>query len=355
MTLALSEGLRSFRSPNSCSLSATVATIAHLESSPLTNAGLGSNLTLDGSVECEAALMDASSGSFGAVGSLRGIANPVVAARHVLEAGGHEGDCGRINPLILVGSGASNWCRGRHGVVECEPDALVTDAARRRRQRHLQYVEDATRQRESSSGKQTRKRSASPNATKVLVMKRRHLADHDNAPPKDTVGAIAMSADGHVTSGVSSGGISLKLPGRLGSAAQYGAGTFAKTRGNVSVACSASGTGEQIIKTLFARECVSRVLAADDPALALRAAIEDFLDEPWLGMYQDRHVGVIVFRSEALQKQAGKPAQIRRELWWAHTTESFAIGWAAKNGGKPHVRISTLPTGRRFKIEGTRA
>jgi len=43
-----------------------------LQDSQWTNAGLGSNLTLDGTVECDASIMDGQSLHYGAVGAVSG-------------------------------------------------------------------------------------------------------------------------------------------------------------------------------------------------------------------------------------------------------------------------------------------
>jgi taspase (threonine aspartase 1) len=46
---------------------------ATFKDSPQTNAGLGSNLTINGTVECDASVMDGSSLQFGAVGCASGV------------------------------------------------------------------------------------------------------------------------------------------------------------------------------------------------------------------------------------------------------------------------------------------
>lgn len=84
----------------------------------------------------------------------------------------------------------------------------------------------------------------------------------DNDLFEDTVGAICIDVDGNVASGVSSGGVALKIPGRLGEAAHVGSGCWARQIEShllpnlnvpIAVACSTSGTGEQIMRANLAQ------------------------------------------------------------------------------------------------------
>jgi PREDICTED: similar to threonine aspartase 1 (taspase-1) len=72
----------------------------------------------------------------------------------------------------------------------------------------------------------------------------------------DTVGAVAIDKFGYVAAGVSSGGILLKWPGRVGHASAYGCGCWAQD----NVAVSSSGMGEYLVKTFFAKECANALI-----------------------------------------------------------------------------------------------
>lgn len=155
----------------SSALDAATALIATLEDAPDFNAGYGSNLTFDGDVECDASLMSteeeeeiishstgspdhtrsssySSSYSFGSVGAVRGVRNPVLLARRVLEGrrrgrgrrqqqpeSGEEkgkGMMGRIPPLMLVGEGASQFAKeqGLRVVERSDLEEMVSPRAR---------------------------------------------------------------------------------------------------------------------------------------------------------------------------------------------------------------------------------
>lgn len=64
-----------------------------------------------------------------------------------------------------------------------------------------------------------------------------------------TVGAVARDKFGNLAAATSTGGMTNKLPGRVGDSPLVGAGCYAN---NASVAVSCTGTGEVFIRTLAA-------------------------------------------------------------------------------------------------------
>jgi isoaspartyl peptidase/L-asparaginase-like protein (Ntn-hydrolase superfamily) len=76
------------------------------------------------------------------------------------------------------------------------------------------------------------------------ALKKRAVRISSALPPQSsTVGAIAVARDGTVAAGVSSGGLWLKLPGRLGPSAMPGCGCFATELGaEDGIAVSTSGS-----------------------------------------------------------------------------------------------------------------
>src|SRR5437016_7506091 len=66
----------------------------------------------------------------------------------------------------------------------------------------------------------------------------------------DTVGAIALDNDGNLAAACSTGGVSLKLPGRIGDSSILGAGLYAD---NESGAATATGIGEQAMRLVISK------------------------------------------------------------------------------------------------------
>ncbi|XP_034352015.1 threonine aspartase 1 isoform X6 [Arvicanthis niloticus] len=278
---------------------AVTAALVELEDSPFTNAGIGSNLNLLGEIECDASIMDGKSLNFGAVGALSGIKNPVSVAQRLL-CEGQKGklSAGRIPPCFLVGEGAYRWAVD-HGIPSCPPSTMTTRfslAAFKRNKRKLELAERVE--------------------TDFIQLKRRRQssAKENDSGTLDTVGAVVVDHEGNVAAAVSSGGLALKHPGRVGQAALYGCGCWAENIGAqnpYSTAVSTSG---------------SPFLASEDGVLG----------------------GVIVLRSCRCSSESDSSQDKQTllvEFLWSHTTESMCVGYMSAQDGKAKTHISRLPPG----------
>ncbi|KAH6913791.1 asparaginase [Coprinopsis sp. MPI-PUGE-AT-0042] len=216
-----------------------------LEDNPYLNAGLGSNLTLDGTVECDAAIMEGASMGFGSVGAASEIRNPITVAKEILEYSKMKDKLGRVPPLTLVSAGATSFARSQ-GLTTILPVSLVTPDAQRQWKKWKERLE-----------------SSSADATNGALTEEEQAEMHGT---QDTVGAVAWDPLTGGAAGVSSGGLLLKWPGRVGEAAVYGAGCWAQqdivAGQDIGVACSVSGTGELIIRAQLARSIGEQVLSA---------------------------------------------------------------------------------------------
>ena len=119
-----------------------------MEDREITNAGFGSNLTIDGKVECDATIVDylGRSGAVGACPSklpcatinlnhrlmfVQDVKNPISAARAVLEYQKERLSLRRTPPNLLVGIGAAEFAYDR-GVSLVKDDYLISQPARAR-------------------------------------------------------------------------------------------------------------------------------------------------------------------------------------------------------------------------------
>ena len=200
-------------------LDAVEAAVRVLEDHPRFNAGRGSVLTADGTVEMDASIMEGDRLGCGAVAAVSRVANPITLARRVMEDERH---------VLLVGEGAHRFARAA-GLPECDPATLITDRQRER------------------------------------------LAGHAAAGSRGTVGAVAVDRGGTVAAATSTGGMVGKRPGRVGDSALIGCGTYAdSTLGGVSC----TGAGEAIIRVVLARRTLDALAGHGEPERAAREAVE---------------------------------------------------------------------------------
>ncbi|KAB8257336.1 nucleophile aminohydrolase [Aspergillus pseudonomiae] len=112
-----------------------------LEDSEITNAGYGSNLTIDGAVECDATIVN-HLGRSGAAGAVSQVKNPISLARVVLEASTKPLTLQRVPPNFLVGQGATSFAY-EQGLIVIPHDGLISEEARGRWLRWQQDLEAA--------------------------------------------------------------------------------------------------------------------------------------------------------------------------------------------------------------------
>lgn len=183
-----------------------------LEECPLFNAGIGSVFTRDATHELDACLMDGNRLQAGAVAGVKHLRNPVLAARLVLEQSPH---------VLLIGEGAEAFAVS-HGMERVENHLFSTT------ERLLQLQQ--------------------AQADDEIVLDHRP-APLDERHKMGTVGAVARDLAGNLAAATSTGGMTNKLPGRVGDSPLPGAGCYAN---NASVAVSCTGTGEVFMRTLAA-------------------------------------------------------------------------------------------------------
>lgn len=130
-----------------------------------------------------------------------------------------------------------------------------------------------------------------------------------------TVGAVARDLAGNLAAATSTGGMTNKLPGRVGDSRCRGAGCYAN---NASVAVSCTGTGEVFMRTLAAYDIAALMEYGN---LSLYEACERVVMEklPALGgsgglIAIDREGNVVLlFNSEGMYRPGAMPG-IRRRL-----------------------------------------
>jgi beta-aspartyl-peptidase (threonine type) len=182
-----------------------------LENNPVFNAGYGSALNFQGTVEMDAGIMDGQALEAGAVAGVRYVQNPIDLANKVIENTEH---------VMLISEGAEEFAR-EQGVPLKDNAYFITD--KRRHQWNEAQKNNSTMLEEKTEGKETK---------------------------YGTVGAVARDPHGHLAAATSTGGTTNKVFGRVGDSPIIGAGVFADDE---TCAVSGSGTGEHFLRTSLAR------------------------------------------------------------------------------------------------------
>lgn len=217
-------------------LDAVEAAVRIMEDDPIFDAGTGSVLTSEGTVELDAAIMDGRSLRYGAVANLRRIRNPITLARHVLDG----------PATFLVAEGAEQFA-ARQGIAFCENQELIVD-------REVRLWQEW---RAAQAGAPP---TSAPQSDGLQV----------TAVGHDTVGAIALDSSGNLVAANSTGGTPFKLPGRVGDTPMVGCGLYADALVGAAVC---TGWGESIVRVALARRAVELLERGYAPQSAAEYAV----------------------------------------------------------------------------------
>jgi len=265
---ALSAAAASLEAGNA--VDAVCAAVMVMEGFALFNAGYGSVLCSDGSVEMSAAVMRGSDRAAGAVAMLQRTRHPVAAALSLLDA----------PPVLLAGTRADEHAEGV-GLEQLDPSQFVTDRQRRRLERWLST-------REGGGG------SAAPD--------RGALSD------RGTVGAVCLDGSGLLAAATSTGGRLGQRPGRVGDSPLIGAGTWADR----AVAVSCTGAGEAFIRCGAARLLGALVAQGASVESAARTVLDEVAECDGVGgviaVDADGNVA-LPFSTEAMPRGVWRPGQ----------------------------------------------
>jgi L-asparaginase / beta-aspartyl-peptidase len=218
---------------NGSAVDAVEAAITVMEDDEVFDAGLGGVLNRDGRVQLDAMIMDGASLAVGAIGAVETVRNPIRVARVVME------ECQQV---YFVGEGAERFA-ARHGFARIDNARLVTARERGR----------------FEAARELAGTGASIDAW-----------DGGGAIAQDTVGAVALDAQGNLAAGTSTGGTIYKPVGRIGDSSIVGCGGYAD---NESAAVSCTGEGEAIMRLVLGKWAVDRVADGQTPQEAADAAI----------------------------------------------------------------------------------
>ncbi len=204
--------------------------------------GLGANPDRDGIVTLDASIMD-ENGNAGSVAAIERIKHPISVARRVMEKTPH---------VMLVGEGAQKFAVSEGFPLEAQK--LSGDA-------------------ENSYKEWLKKSEYKP---RVNIENKGHgpfapLQFEDGSWNHDTIGMVALDAQGNLSGSCTTSGMGFKMRGRVGDSPIIGAGLFVD---NEVGAATATGLGEEVIKICGTHLVVELMRQGLSPAEACKKAVE---------------------------------------------------------------------------------
>ena len=220
------------------------AAVASMEDSGVFDAGVGSYLTIDKTVEMDASIMDGRDISAGSVGMVTGIKNPIKLARQIMEHTDH---------VMVVSDGVTKLTKLFGSTdAECpyEPNEKILNE-------YNKLIKNVRIKWKKNS--------------KLMMLPSSTASQEKNHQQYSTVGAVAIDKDGNVASAVSSGGIWLKMHGRIGDSAIIGSGIYADNK--LGAAC-ATGYGEYIMRLCLCKYACDQMQSKNNARISSKKSID---------------------------------------------------------------------------------
>ena len=240
---------------------AVEAAIRVLETDQTFNAGFGSTMNSEGEVEVDAAIMDGATLDWGAVAAVQGVRHPISVAHKIMKE----------KSRFLVARSGERFAL-EHGLEVCAKEDLVSE------EQYQEWKEEL------------------------------EVLDRPN-----TVGCVALDANGNLVAGTSTGGTTGQPQGRVGDTALVGCGLYADNR---SGACSTTGDGESIIPVVLAKTAIDALAAGKHPDEAAQHAIDTLIDRV------AGEAGCILIDREG-------------QVGWAHNSSEMAVAYMSDELKQP--------------------
>ena len=224
-------------------LDAVEAGVMVTEASQNCCVGLGANPDRDGFVTLDACIMDEFF-NCGSVAFLERIKHPVSVARRVMEKTPH---------VMLVGSGAQQFAVAEGFPLEEQKLSPNAQKAYDEWLKKSEYKPVINIENKSNRG---------PSAP---------LPFESGEFNHDTIGMLAMDAKRNLSGSCTTSGMGFKMRGRLGDSPIIGAGLFVD---NEVGACTATGQGEDVIRSAGSHTVVELMRQGLSPEAACKKAIE---------------------------------------------------------------------------------
>ncbi|MGQ4833449.1 MAG: isoaspartyl peptidase/L-asparaginase family protein [Candidatus Asgardarchaeia archaeon] len=216
---------------------AVEAAVRVMEEIPIFNAGRGSALNLNGEIEMDAAIMDGATLNCGAVALVKRYLHPISLARIIMEKSDH----------VFIAGDFIEEIANRYNILPTED--LISERAKEKWMKIKEKFK----------------------LNQIDYLARNYDFLKELRYPFDTVGAVAIDDNNNLAAATSTGGITLKLPGRIGDTPLIGCGTYADNEG---AAISATGIGEQIIKLAVASKVSTYIQQGMTPKKAISTIFE---------------------------------------------------------------------------------